>query len=191
MLIKKGGEQVMPNHVKNVWKIKHIDPKNLDTVLNKIAVKHTIPYSGKDEYIMDFDLIIPEPRIIQDCPKRFRMNKSSHAEKLPGREWFNWYDWHIDNWGTKWNAYDGYTIVGKSCITLVFNTAWSFPEPIARQVAEILKDYDIEIKYADEDWGFNCGRMRYSATSYHWEVDETEHDIDNPDRFARNLWNRY
>lgn len=180
----------MPNHVKNVWKFKHIKPENLDTVLNKIAVKYTNTYSGKDEYIMDFDLIIPEPRVIQDCPKRFRVNKDSHVEPTPGREWFDWYDWHIANWGTKWNAYDGYTIMGKSCITLVFNTAWSFPQPIAEAVAKLV-DCDIEIKYADEDWGSNCGKMSYSANSCRWEVDETEHDMDNPNGFAKNLWNRY
>ena len=176
----------MPNHVKNVWKVKGIKPKDADTVLNKLAGKYVNAHTGKADYMMNFDLIIPEPRTIQDCPEKYRRNKDSHAEKLPNREWFGWYDWHIDKWGTKWNAYNGYTIVGKTYITFVFSTAWSFPSQVAKKVATLI-GYDLDIKYADEDLGCNCGRISYDAHTKNW----TAHDMTDSVRFARNLWNRY
>ena len=35
----------------------------------------------------------------------------------------NWYDWNIDNWGTKWNAYD----TELSDTGILFYTAWESP----------------------------------------------------------------
>ena len=40
----------MPNHVKNVWKIKNIPKDKIDYVLNKFAVKYIKPaYDGATE----------------------------------------------------------------------------------------------------------------------------------------------
>lgn len=177
----------MPNHVKNVWKIKNLKPADVPYILNKFAVQYDRPGIGK-EYIMDFDLIIPEPRFIKDCPKECIVNKDSHVTEDKDRPWFNWYEWHVKYWGTKWGAYDGYTKVGATQITFIFETAWSFAEPVARKLASM--NYDLDIKYADEDWGSNCGKITYNAETGEWS-EENEHTISNPDRFARDLWNRY
>jgi hypothetical protein len=175
----------MPNHVKNVWKIKNIKTKDINTILNKLATKD----DASGNYIIDFNLIIPEPQRIQDCPEAFRLNKDSHVMPYEDRPWFNWYEWHLKYWGTKWNAYDGYAIIGKSYITFVFNTAWSCPIPIIEQLAKML-DYDINIKFADEDYGSNCGKLHYDKSTHQW-TEELEHEMKNPRKFARNLWYKY
>lgn len=90
------------------------------------------------------------------------MNSESHIEEVEGRPWFDWYTFHNKYWGTKWNAYDGYTKIGKTQITLVFSTAWSFPTPIARQLTKL--GYDLELRFADEDMGSNCGIFTYNAS---------------------------
>lgn len=73
-----------------------------------------------------------------------------------------WYDWSINNWGTKWNAY-GYDensdYSGNE--NLWFQTAWSAPHPIIEKLAEMYPDIVFEHEWADEDLGANCGRKCY------------------------------
>lgn len=69
----------------------------------------------------------------------------------------NWYDWQNANWGTKWNGYsqsmDGDVIV--------FDTAWSTPEPIIAKLSSMFPDLRFEVEYADEDLGHNVGKYVY------------------------------
>ena len=66
----------------------------------------------------------------------------------------NWYEWSIENWGTKWNAYD----VKRVSETVVrFNTAWSAPTKIIAALAKKHPDEIIRLRWADEDNGANTG----------------------------------
>ena len=182
----------MPNHVRNVVKIKNIPKDKIDYILNKLAVKYTFDMTGKDEWIMDFDLIIPEPRYESDCPKEYFVNKDSHIAEYEGRSWFDWYRWHLDKWGTKWNAYDGYTIIGKTQLTFVFSTAWTSPVPIYVALGAFCVEshFNMEIRYADEAIGHNCGIIKYSSED-HDVIVQREDEIANPERFANYIWNKY
>lgn len=175
----------IPNHVKNVWKIKNIPKDKIDYILNKLS-----SVESDDTRILDFDLIIPEPRLKQDCPKEFIRTEKSCVAEDGDKPWFNWYEWRCKYWNTKWNAYDGYTIVGKTQITFVFNTAWSFPYAVAVELAKQL-GYDLELKYADEDYGNNCGIFQTHKfdKTYLEFIDKSE----QPDniKFAKNLWDKY
>ena len=178
----------MPNHVKNVIKISKIKPEEIEMVLDMITDKCCDPdVPEKTEYMIDFDKIIPEPRFESDCPDEYKVNKESRIERLLDRPWFDWYKWHIDHWGTKWCAYDCYTKIGKTTITFVFSTAWSFAYPVIKKL-EVL-GYDILVRYADENYGSNCGRLTYTREQgwTHWD----ESDLKDPVRFARDLWNNY
>ena len=74
-----------------------------------------------------------------------------------------WYEWCIDNWNTKWNAY-GYEY-GDNPESLAsnnkiwFNTAWSAPIPVVSELSNKYPDIEFAIEWADEDIGSNCGRM--------------------------------
>lgn len=180
----------MPNHVRNVVKIKGIETEEKrDYLLRKLTTIYVIDKdTNTKEKIIDFDLIIPEPRYKKDCPIRYHVNKDSHVREIEGREWFNWYDWHIDHWGTKWNAYDGYTKIGKTVLTLVFNTAWSAPFTIYEKLTEL--GYDLEIRFADESIGSNCGKIIYDASEHESEA-YLESKLKDPDAFARYIWYNY
>lgn len=65
----------------------------------------------------------------------------------------DWYKWNIKNWGTKWNAYDIITEYNE----LEFQTAWSTPVPIFEALSKIFPNVIINVRYADEDIGSNCG----------------------------------
>lgn len=68
-----------------------------------------------------------------------------------------WYDWCIDNWGTKWNAREQFCDGN----AISFKTAWSAPFPIINEIARRNPSIKIEHEWADEDIGNNCGRQVY------------------------------
>ena len=100
---------------------------------------------------------------------------------------FNWYDWCIENWGTKWNAYDNYVIKGKTFVKFIFNTAWVMPKPIYDKLQELSVlncKFNFEVKYADEDIGNNCGKFEYKDFVFK-DLTDT---IKNKSSFAKSVW---
>lgn len=75
----------------------------------------------------------------------------------------DWYEWACTNWGTKWNAYEQTkgepktSENGDVSEVIFFQTAWSTPYPVIRKLSEMFPLVDIEVKFADEDAGSNCG----------------------------------
>ena len=90
----------------------------------------------------------------------------------------DWYDWSIENWGTKWNACDSITDYDN----IEFETAWSTPIPIFVELSKRMKDVVITVDYADEDIGSNCGTLEI----LNGEVNEFKPE--NPRGFACDLW---
>lgn len=170
----------MPNHVRNVLKVKG----NPDEIIRKL----TSPRGSTDELLpssrdIDFDKIIPEPKTKEDCPERYLLKPEHHVQPIEGKEWFNWYNWRIENWDTKWEAYDCYLEKHKSYVLFVFCTAWSMPLQIYKVLA---KEYDIEVRYADEDLGNNCGKL-VSKNKILYE----DTSIKNKYDFANRIWKTY
>ena len=69
----------MPNHVKNVVKFKHLKPQDIDFILGAIAEplheKEPCYHPDKKLYGINFDKIIPEPRLESECPEDCVVNK--------------------------------------------------------------------------------------------------------------------
>jgi len=89
----------------------------------------------------------------------------------------NWYDWCVENWGTKWNASDTYYIDENN---IEFETAWSMPYEILKAISEIW-DTKVICAYADEDIGNNCGTTIFEKGK---EVSDILGDRD----FALDIW---
>lgn len=117
----------MPNHVMNIVSFS----ERLDEI--RAFVK-------SEESIFDFNNIVPEPEGLHDT--------STEDGSLP-----DWYDWRVSNWGTKWNCYeeqeeaDGFT----------FWTAWAMPYQVLLALSDKFPDVRIDVQWADEDMGNNCG----------------------------------
>lgn len=103
---------------------------------------------------MDFNKIIPMPDTV------FRGNLGSNERALYGNN--NWYDWSVANWHTKWNAY-GFEDLEEHEVDdqLRFETAWTAPHPILKKLSEMAPDLEITHRWADEDFGMNCGERGY------------------------------
>ena len=83
----------------------------------------------------------------------------------------DWYDWCIENWGTKWNGYDSEVCEDNQ---FKFCTAWSAPHPILKKLSELYPEITITHQWADEDYGFNLGHREYlnGEMTYERELDE-------------------
>lgn len=123
----------MPNHITNLIHIK--DEKVLNNVIN---------YLEGDGEVMDFNKIIPMPDYIYQGP----LGINEH--RLYGKD--NWFDWSINKWGTKWNAYNTYT---DDHSILAFDTAWSGVPKLVGILSQKFPDSEFVYKYADEDMGSN------------------------------------
>ena len=108
---------------------------------------------------LSFEKLVPTP------PEMLESNDIKNG-KMP-----DWYNWRVENWGTKWDAYDFPNdwvsvmpkdapnwlhlnwSMGEVPNVLGFYTAWSPPTPWLVNVSE---KYDLEfmLEYADEGGGF-------------------------------------
>lgn len=72
----------------------------------------------------------------------------------------DWYSWCNDKWGTKWNAYsqteEGFDLIS-------FNTAWGTPYPVIKELSKMFPKVELFVRYADEDFGYNCGEITFKA----------------------------
>ena len=95
-----------------------------------------------------FTQIIPEP----DWPNTPNKNGElpvKHEDPWltyrwsDGRQDDRWYDWRVQNWDTKWDAYDVVvTDDDPESVEIEFNTAWSPPEAICNQISCLLYTSD-------------------------------------------------
>lgn len=137
----------MPNHITNII---YAD-KGTISLLKKLYVSEE-----NGEKFFDFNKIVPRPKTIEECPEPYIIHNEGEARTnclaYDGDDkWFNWYNWNIDNWGTKWNSYD-YSD-GETQIT--FLTAWSGVPELIEKVAEET-GASFRYLYADEGMYDNC-----------------------------------
>ncbi len=93
---------------------------------------------------------------------------------------YTWYEWRCRNWGTKWNACEPNWCLEEG--VLYFQTAWSAPFPIIEAMAAKYPELEFTHRWADEDFGNNCGEMWYS------EGIGSNIDIEDNRAFALNVW---
>ena len=136
----------MPNHCHN--RVTFYTATGDDDSVAKIA---KIKQMFEDENC--FTQIIPEP----DWP-----NTPNDKGELPVKHedpWLTyrfadgkvddrWYDWRVQNWDTKWDAYDVVvTDDDPECTEIEFNTAWSPPEAICSALREQYPDVSVSWFY--------------------------------------------
>ena len=81
------------------------------------------------------------PQYVEDYAKRLVFKSTGHADDRR-------YDWRVQNWDTKWDAYDVVvTDDDPECLEVEFNTAWSPPEAICDKLREDYPDLAISWFY--------------------------------------------
>lgn len=144
----------MPNEVTTKVKFVLKNQENAEDILENILQYVAGVYEGASfgkEAIrhIDFRKIIPEPN------NMFYGNLGKEELKMCKQEGLTpWMEWHIEHWGTKWNAYN---TKSNEQDALQFDTAWKHPFPIMRKISELFPNVEIEVVYAEESEGYNLG----------------------------------
>jgi len=184
----------MPNHCTNLLSCTSND-------LGKVLK----PYMTEDGRNIDFNKILPMPEGIRKTHDRSTMQEIASIkygtieyearekemkilheanEKTYGVP--SWYEWCVANWDTKWNAYSCWTLEEGSGLTLEeisdlgFQTAWSPPINVIRQLSKLTGE-SFRMSYYDEGWMFG-GVFNVSTDG---ETDET---YDKPEDCPEELW---
>jgi hypothetical protein len=84
----------MPNNIYNILTIEAPSREALDVVLKQIKGRGKDPRSGADRCI-SFTRIVPHPHV----------NLQTTVKGSYGHDKPLWYEWNIERWGTKWDAY--------------------------------------------------------------------------------------
>ena len=114
-----------------------------------------------DKKHFDFNKIIPEPESATECVEKYGtfyldcVDESGHSLKSlghheDGKPWFDWYSWHCEFWGTKWNAFCTEIIDDD---TVQFETAWGAPDPILGKISRMFPDVEMLVHSEYEDGG--------------------------------------
>lgn len=167
-----------------VWtdRVASDDPRIRDMAGNE---PYQVPQVDPTDWFVDFGRVVPcDPEKVYTGDSCNRQHPHLKEDGTPYEDC--WYNWNINHWGTKWN---GYSVERPDPETLKFESAWSHPYPVIEALSRLFPEVEIEVAYADEDRGSNCGKYTIEAGL------RTEPDDDPPadggiesTRFAVELW---
>jgi hypothetical protein len=122
----------MPNHTDNRVILSHDDSQQIDMIYNIMNTEDT-PLC---------QTLIPMDE------KLLEISGISDNYEVQG-----WYDWRLENWGTKWDVYETHcTRIDANTLQLYFYTAWSPPIPIYDKLVDM--GFEVNARYLDEGWGY-------------------------------------
>lgn len=74
-----------------------------------------------------------------------------------------WYNWNVENWGTKWNAGD----VIREDTRILFETAWSPPLPVIHRLGELFPNAVVGLQYREYGCGFEGEYIMSNGVLYY------------------------
>jgi Ferredoxin-like domain in Api92-like protein len=95
---------------------------------------------------------------------------------------YDWYDWCLMNWGTKWSPSNVNIESNEDRITMIFDTAWSFPEPIFQKLSEMFPSLYFRGQAVEPGIGWalvfeaHDGRVRIARLDYDQEYASQENE---------------
>lgn len=128
----------MPNWCYNQFTVVHEDQQMIERFVKAVE---------ENKLLNEF---IPMPKELEDTTSPSRDTNEQLIEKYG---YNNWYNWRIDNWGTKWDISSGAVVelIGNEAFGS-FSTAWSPPIPFFEALTDL--GFDVNITYDEEGMGF-------------------------------------
>jgi len=131
----------MPNHCYNKVTISvgDADGQNLKVLVDSLK-------SEENQTDFDFNAILPMPPELEnvDWSEAEEMNDIIRAKYKKEHGSDNWYDWRVNNWGTKWNSYSCELVEQEDdYVVYTFDTAWGPPTGVIEALREQCPDFSI------------------------------------------------
>jgi len=123
----------MPNWCNNVIELAHEDPAML------VRAKEAL---DRGEFLQEFIPVPESLKIVAGCvgdPEEQKKLEEATAQNLVDHGYGNWYDYCVNEWGTKWDVGgDGITAeIENGRITTSFDSAWSPPVAAYEKLVEL------------------------------------------------------
>jgi hypothetical protein len=158
----------MPNWCYNRATFTHEDPEQITRLINAAKV-------GK---LLNEFLPMP-PELLEEAPIGDDYEQKRDEIKARNVQEFgypSWYEWSIDNWGTKWDISDvDEDYMEKSddgkTVTFSFDTAWSPPT----EWYDNISGFDINAYYYEPGGGF-CGNWNSEDGDNQYEIGDNIED---------------
>ena len=132
----------MPN-----WCENNLEVTGPNESLDKFRKVSRGKYSEEGKlYDLIMDSTVPMPNHI------YQDSLGEKERELYGRD--NWYDWSIENWGTKWDINGKLIHKDKECLQYEFDSAWSPPIEWLKKVSKVFPDLYFELEYSEPNMDF-------------------------------------
>lgn len=155
--------------------------KSLERIWDRLddaeKMAHIDPQIGERlESWRDFILEKEQPRIDRLKSSGQAIPRSEAMRRLREYGAVNWYDWAVENWGTKWGDYDGsWTEIGDETFAYFFYSAWSPPLPAIDALSSKYPAVSMHLRYFDEGWSY------HGHASWHNGIRVQERDMECPE----------
>jgi len=165
----------MPNWCSNSLKISpEVGNKSARAKFNKL--KAQLEKNSTDFGLMHF--FVPVPKDLSNTASSFPKDPKAESN-LNKYGYESWYEFCVNEWGTKWDAKIEDFEIEKNSITLYFDTAWS--PPINFYYKLEAKGYIVEATYIEQGCNF-IGYYDNGSDVCQKIVDE-DFDYDNDDPY--------
>ncbi len=154
----------MPNWCSNGITLRHADPAMIDRVIK-----------GKEGLLMEF---IPTPApLLETIAGSYGDDAKDQQLKLKQFENINqfgakdWYDWNVNNWGTKWDvSFDSVERIDDNTVQASFESAWAPPTSAYEKLMAL--GFEIEAFYYEPGMCF-VGKWDNGVDEYYEYNGET------------------
>ena len=170
----------MPNWCNNYLELQHDDPAMIERA--KTAF-------GEGKLLAEFvpipeDLHIVAGRVGDDEDQKQKDLKAQEEVNVAKHGYMNWYDYCVNEWGTKWDVGgdgDQATQVGPTDLRMNFDSAWAPPVPAMEKFQDL--GFKVKLVYWESGMCF-CGLFDENGDDYYdysnMTADELEAEI-NPE----------
>lgn len=136
----------MPNWCLNTMQVSGDPEKVAEFVEQHKAVAFDHEGTPIGEEVLDFNTVVPMPE---------ELKGTTSPSDSP-----NWYEWSVDNWGTKWGACNAECDYkpGDKVAIYHFDTAWAPPVDWYEKVVEAYPHLDFDLEWEEGGMGF-AGRL--------------------------------
>jgi hypothetical protein len=143
----------MPNWCNNILTVSGT-ASSVNKFVKEVQRDVTYPGEKKVHLPFSFEKICPTPEALKNDEWQ---NNAIIAEANTKKYGYKgWYDFHCDEWGTKWELSSDTTVrKDKGKVTYSFQTAWSPPVPLITKASKLYPDLKFELRFCEEGMEFD------------------------------------